>query len=82
MYSVATLSLGRATQIGFMTPLSRIMLWVAVGSWVWSPPRSRPVPSRRGAGGSSVGQGRYAHRPHLSGDLGFLSSTCPPPPGG
>lgn len=34
MYSVATLSYGQAARIGFMTPLSRFMLWVAVGSWL------------------------------------------------
>jgi tellurite resistance protein TehA-like permease len=34
MYSVATLSYGKVTDIGFMAPLSRFMLWVAVAAWV------------------------------------------------
>jgi tellurite resistance protein TehA-like permease len=34
MYSVATLSYGKVTRIGFMAPLSRFMLWVAVAAWV------------------------------------------------
>jgi tellurite resistance protein TehA-like permease len=34
MYSVATLSFGAAAHIGFMEPLSRFMLWVAVAAWV------------------------------------------------
>ncbi len=33
MYSVATSSLGNAVNLGFMTPLSRFMLWVAVAAW-------------------------------------------------
>ena len=32
MYSVATSSLGKAVNLGFMTPLSRFMLWVAVAA--------------------------------------------------
>ena len=34
MYSVATLSFGKAAGLAFMEPLSRFMLWVAVASWV------------------------------------------------
>jgi tellurite resistance protein TehA-like permease len=34
MYSVATLSFGKAAGLTFMGPLSRFMLWVAVASWV------------------------------------------------
>jgi tellurite resistance protein TehA-like permease len=34
MYSVATLSFGKAAHLHFMAPLSRFMLWVAVASWV------------------------------------------------
>jgi len=34
MYSVATLSFGKAAGLGFMKPLSRFMLWVAVAAWV------------------------------------------------
>jgi tellurite resistance protein TehA-like permease len=34
MYSVATLSFGKVAHIGFMGPLSRFMLWVAVAAWV------------------------------------------------
>jgi tellurite resistance protein TehA-like permease len=34
MYSVATLSFGKAAGLAFMEPLSRFMLWVAVAAWV------------------------------------------------
>jgi len=34
MYSVATLSFGKAAGLTFMEPLSRFMLWVAVAAWV------------------------------------------------
>ena len=34
MYSVATLSFGKATDLAFMKPLSRFMLWVAIAAWV------------------------------------------------
>jgi tellurite resistance protein TehA-like permease len=34
MYSVATLAFGKAARLGFMEPLARFMLWVAVGAWV------------------------------------------------
>jgi tellurite resistance protein TehA-like permease len=34
MYSVATLSFGKAAGLVFMEPLSRFMLWVAVAAWV------------------------------------------------
>jgi len=33
MYSVASLSLGKVAQLGFMEPLSRFMLWVAFAAW-------------------------------------------------
>jgi tellurite resistance protein TehA-like permease len=34
MYSVATLSFGTAAHLGFMRPLARVMIWVAVAAWV------------------------------------------------
>ena len=34
MYSVATLSFGKAAHLAFMEPLSRFMLWVAVAAWI------------------------------------------------
>jgi tellurite resistance protein TehA-like permease len=34
MYSVATLSFGKAARLAFMEPLARFMLWVAVVAWV------------------------------------------------
>jgi tellurite resistance protein TehA-like permease len=34
MYSVATLSFGKAAHLAFMEPLARFMLWVAVVAWV------------------------------------------------
>lgn len=34
MYSVASLSFGKAAGIGFMQPLSRGMLWVAIVAWL------------------------------------------------
>jgi tellurite resistance protein TehA-like permease len=34
MYSVASLSFGKAARLTFMEPLSRFMLWVAVAAWV------------------------------------------------
>jgi Voltage-dependent anion channel len=34
MYSVATLSFGKVARLGFMEPLGRFMLWVAVAAWV------------------------------------------------
>jgi tellurite resistance protein TehA-like permease len=34
MYSVATLSFGKAAGLAFMEPLSRFMLWVDVAAWV------------------------------------------------
>jgi len=33
MYSVATLTLGKAAHLAFMGPLARFMLWVAVAAW-------------------------------------------------
>jgi tellurite resistance protein TehA-like permease len=33
MYSVATLTFGKAAHLGFMEPLARFMLWVAVAAW-------------------------------------------------
>jgi tellurite resistance protein TehA-like permease len=33
MYSVATLSYGRAARLGFMPPIARVMLWVAFVAW-------------------------------------------------
>jgi tellurite resistance protein TehA-like permease len=34
MYSVATLSFGKAAHLAFMEPLARFMLWVAVVAWL------------------------------------------------
>ena len=34
MYSVATLTFGKAAGLAFMEPLARFMLWVAVAAWV------------------------------------------------
>jgi tellurite resistance protein TehA-like permease len=34
MYSVATLTFGKAAHLAFMEPLSRFMLWVAVAAWI------------------------------------------------
>ena len=34
MYSVATLTFGKAARLAFMEPLARFMLWVAVAVWV------------------------------------------------
>ena len=34
MYSVATWSFGKAANLGFMAPVGRFMLWVAVAAWV------------------------------------------------
>ena len=34
MYSVATLTFGRAAGISFMVPLARVMIWVAVAAWI------------------------------------------------
>ena len=33
MYSVATLTFGKAAHLGFMEPLARFMLWAAVAAW-------------------------------------------------
>jgi hypothetical protein len=33
MYSVATLTFGKAARIAFMEPLARFMIWVAVAAW-------------------------------------------------
>jgi tellurite resistance protein TehA-like permease len=33
MYSVATLTFGRAAHLAFMEPLARFMLWIAVAAW-------------------------------------------------
>jgi tellurite resistance protein TehA-like permease len=33
MYSVATLTFGKAARLAFMEPLARFMLWVAVAAW-------------------------------------------------
>jgi tellurite resistance protein TehA-like permease len=33
MYSVATLTFGKAAHMTFMDPLARFMLWVAVAAW-------------------------------------------------
>jgi len=33
MYSVATLSFGKAARLSFMEPGSRFMLWVALAAW-------------------------------------------------
>jgi tellurite resistance protein TehA-like permease len=34
MYSVATWSFGKVAHLGFMAPISRFMLWVAVAAWL------------------------------------------------
>jgi hypothetical protein len=34
MYGVATRSFGKAAGIGFMEPLSRAVIWVAVAAWL------------------------------------------------
>jgi tellurite resistance protein TehA-like permease len=34
MYSVATLSFGKAARLAFMEPLARFMIWVAIAVWV------------------------------------------------
>jgi tellurite resistance protein TehA-like permease len=34
MYSVATLTFGKAARLAFMGPLSRFMLWVSIAAWV------------------------------------------------
>ena len=34
MYSVATLTFGKAAHLAFMEPLARVMFWVAVAAWV------------------------------------------------
>jgi tellurite resistance protein TehA-like permease len=34
MYSVATLTFGKTAHLGFMEPLARFMIWVAVAAWV------------------------------------------------
>jgi tellurite resistance protein TehA-like permease len=34
MYSVATLTFGQVARLGFMEPLARFMLWVAVAAWL------------------------------------------------
>jgi hypothetical protein len=34
IYSVATLTYGKTTHVGFMEPLARFMFWVAVAAWV------------------------------------------------
>jgi tellurite resistance protein TehA-like permease len=34
MYSVATLSFGKVAHLDFMHPIARVMIWVAVASWV------------------------------------------------
>ena len=34
MYSVATLTFGKAAHLAFMEPLARFMIWVAVAAWV------------------------------------------------
>jgi len=34
MYAVATLSFGKATDLSFMEPLSRGVLWVAIAAWL------------------------------------------------
>ena len=34
MYSVATLTFGKAARLAFMEPLARFMIWVAVAAWV------------------------------------------------
>lgn len=34
MYSAATFAFGAVAGLGFMEPLSRVMLWVAVAAWV------------------------------------------------
>lgn len=34
MYSAASLSFGKVAGLGFMTPLSRVMLWVSVAAWL------------------------------------------------
>ncbi len=59
MYSVATLSLGRAERLGSLEPVGRFMLWVAVAAWAlvtaafvarlrrW-PARARPASPRPG----------------------------------
>ena len=55
MYSVATLTFGRVAHLGFMAPLSRVMLWVAVATWVAVAAaflaQARWRPGARGGGG-------------------------------
>jgi len=34
MYSVATLTFGKAADLAFMESLARFMFWVAVAAWV------------------------------------------------
>ena len=34
MYSAATYAFGKVAHLGFMTPVSRVMFWVAVAAWV------------------------------------------------
>lgn len=34
MYSVATLTFGKAARLPFMEPVARFMLWIAVAAWV------------------------------------------------
>ena len=34
MYSVATLTFGKAAHLAFTEPLSRFMIWVALAAWV------------------------------------------------
>jgi len=34
MYSVATLTFGKAAHLTFMEPLARFMIWVALAAWV------------------------------------------------
>ena len=64
MYSVATLTFGKAAHLAFMEPLARFMLWVAVAAWALvataflarlvrhphEPSSGSPTPSRHGAG--------------------------------
>jgi tellurite resistance protein TehA-like permease len=34
MYSVATQTFGKSAHLAFMTPIARVMLWVAVAAWL------------------------------------------------
>jgi tellurite resistance protein TehA-like permease len=60
MYSVATLTFGKAARLTFMEPLALFMVWVAFAAWVLvaaaflgrltRPPGAARAASRRSAG--------------------------------